>query len=78
MGMIEFMSKSLFLYLLRACKGEVTNRMSIQFVTIRKNVLHEICIKELVFKNDKMNIYAILRSRVPRSNKVLVLEDTNK
>lgn len=55
----------LLLYLLRACKGEVTNWMSIQFVTIRKNVLHEICIKELGFRNAKMNIYAILISQVP-------------
>lgn len=39
--------------------------MSIQFVTIRKNVLHEICIKELGFRNAKMNIYAILVSEVP-------------
>lgn len=58
------MSQSLILYLLKACKGEVTNRLSIQFVTTRKNVLHEIYIKELVFKNAKMNIYAILISQV--------------
>lgn len=55
---------TLLLYLLRACKREVTNRISIQFVTIRKTVLHEICIKELGFRNGKMNIYAILISQV--------------
>lgn len=65
MGTRDFTSQSLLLYLLRACKGEVTKRMSIQFVTIRKNVLREICIKELVLRNAKMNIYAILISQVP-------------
>lgn len=76
--MRDFMSKGLLLHLLGACKGEVTNRVSIQFVTIRKNMLREICIKELVFRNAKMNIYAILISQVLQSDKILVLEDTNK
>lgn len=58
------MNNMLLLYLLRACKGKVTNWMSIQFVTIRKNVLHEICIKELGFRNAKKNIYVILISQV--------------
>lgn len=74
----DFMNNTRLLHLLRACKREVTNRMSIQFVTIRKNVLHEICIKELGFRNAKMNIYAILISRVPWSNKILELQETNK
>lgn len=58
------MSQSLILYLLKARKGEVTNRLSIQFVATRKNMLHEIYIKKFVFKNAKMNIYAILISQV--------------
>lgn len=76
--MRDFMRKRLLLHLLRVRKGEATNRMSVQFVAIRKNVLHEICIKELVFRNAKMNIYAILISQVLQSDKILVLEDANK
>lgn len=72
------MNNALFLYFLRACKREVINRISIQFVTIRKNVLHEICIKELGFRNAKMSIYAILISQVLWRDKILELEDTNK
>lgn len=49
-----------------------------QFVTIKKNMLYEICIKEFVLRNAKMNIYLTLISQVPLCNKILVLEDTNK
>jgi len=52
--------------------------MSAQFVTTGENTPHEICMKELVFRNAKMNIYAILISQAPRSDKILVLEDTSK
>lgn len=52
--------------------------LSTQFVTIKKNTLREICIKEFVFRNAKMNIYVRLISQMLWCNKILVLEDTNK
>lgn len=78
MGMRDFMSKGLLVYLLRACRGEVTKRTATQFVAIRENVLHEICTEELMFRNVKMRVYEILVSQVLQNYRILMLEDTDE